>query len=159
MENELQDVDMTQQEHQPKKDLEHEHNDIESQFAEWMKNPLISIALTDPRLCRFIADLLSGQNAELSAKRNFPQKPPEMPASVAEKFGMDERTAAEVGKAGLAVMSCDWNDKAVEILLKAVNHDRHVDDADSNGYIRGRNEAIDMKRHRHSFKQIGNTEA
>ncbi len=159
MENELQNDNMSPQGHQPENDLGIEHNDIAKQFAEWMKNPLISIALTDPRLCRFIADLLSGQNAELSAKRNFPQEPPEMPASVAEKFGMDDETATAVGKAGLAVMACDWNDKAVEILLKAVCHDRHVNDADSNGYIRGRNEAIDMKRHRRTLKQIGSSEA
>lgn len=153
MENDQQDTTVTQQESLC--DYNHEkpeHNNIATQFAEWMKNPLISIALADPRLCRFIADLLSGQNAELSAKRNFPQEPAEMPASIADKFGMDAETATAVGKAGLSVMSGDWSDNAVGILLKAVNHDKHVKEAESDGYIRGRNEAIDLKRHRRMFK-------
>ena len=152
MENESQNAEVTQQPPSNDNQEKTERNDIETQFAEWMKNPLISIALADPRLCRFIADLLSGHDAELSAKRNFPQEPPEMPASVAKRFGMDDETANAVGKAGLAIMSCDWNDKAVKTLLRAVNHDRHVEEAESNGYIRGRNEAIDLKRHRRVFK-------
>lgn len=121
-------------------------NDFAAMFARWVDNPLVAIALKDPRLCRFIADLLAGDDAGCAAHRNFPQPPPQMPACTAARFGLDEAAAQEVAALGRTVMACDWSNAAVEILLKAARHDADVRDADAAGYLRGRNAAIEARR-------------
>lgn len=121
-------------------------NDLAALFARWVDNPLVSIALRDPRLCRFIADLLAGDDAGCAAHRNFPQAPPQMPADAAARFGLDEDSARQVAENGRTVMVGDWSDEAVGILLKAARHDADVRDADAAGYLRGRNAAIEARR-------------
>ena len=54
--------------------------DFAGQFARWLNNPLVSIAMTDARLCRFIGDLIAGDNADSAVARNFPHRLPEKPA-------------------------------------------------------------------------------
>lgn len=120
-------------------------NDLAALFARWV-NPLVAIALKDPRLCRFIADLLAGDDACCAAHRNFPQAPPQMPADAAARFGLDEDSARQVTENGRTVMAGDWSDEAVGILLKAARHDADVRDADAAGYLRGRNAAIEARR-------------
>lgn len=121
-------------------------NDFAAMFAQWVDNPLVAIALKDPRLCRFIGDLLAGNDAGQAASRNFPSPPPQMPACTAARFGLDEAAAQEVAALGRTVMACDWSDEAVGILLKAARHDADVRDADAAGYLRGRNAAIEARR-------------
>ena len=121
-------------------------NDFAALFARWVDNPLVAIALKDPRLCRFIADLLAGDDAGCAAHRNFPQAPPQMPADAAARFGLDEDSARQVAENGRTVMAGDWSDEAVGILLKAARHDADVRDADAAGYLRGRNAAIEARR-------------
>lgn len=121
-------------------------NDLAALFARWVDNPLVAIALKDPRLCRFIGDLLAGNDAGQAASRNFPSPPPQMPACTAARFGLDEAAAQEVAALGRTVMACDWSDEAVGILLKAARHDADVRDADAAGYLRGRNAVIEARR-------------
>ena len=121
-------------------------NDFAAMFARWVDNPLVAIALKDPRLCRFIADLLAGDDAGCAAHRNFPQAPPQMPADAAARFGLDEDSARQVAENGRTVMAGDWSDEAVGILLKAARHDADVRDADAAGYLRGRNAVIEARR-------------
>lgn len=121
--------------------------DFAAQFARWAENPLVSIAIADPRLCRFIGDLLAGEEASNAARRNFPQPPSEMPADVASRFNIDEATARQVEQQGHTVMG-GWSDAAIQILLRAVNHDNDVSAAEEQGYIRGRNSAIETLRRR-----------
>ena len=65
-------------------------NDFAAMFARWVDNPLVAIALKNPRLCRFIVDLLAGDDADCAAHRNFPQAPPQMPADAAARFCLDK---------------------------------------------------------------------
>lgn len=129
-----------------------ESEDFATQFARWAENPLVAIAIADPRLCRFIGDLLAGEDATNAAWRNFPKPPAAMPDDVAQRMGIDEATMWLVEQQGRTVME-GWSDKAVEILLRAVAHDDDVRAADEQGYIRGRNSAIEALRRRttHSF--------
>ncbi len=122
--------------------------DIASQFAQWLDNPLVEIALKDPRLCRFIGDLLSGENADCAAHRNFPQPPAPMPSDVAARHHLDDDTAQRIAQMGRTVMQGDWSDTAIGILLQAARHDADVADANAAGYLRGRNAAIEVKRRR-----------
>lgn len=127
--------------------------DFAGQFARWLNNPLISIAMTDARLCRFIGDLIAGDNADSAVARNFPHRLPEMPADVATRHHLDEDASQAVSKLGQTVMKGDWSDAAMNILLRAARHDDDVKNAEAAGYLRGRNEAIEVHRRKqiHSY--------
>ena len=133
-----------------------EKADFAGQFARWLDNPLVSIAIAEPRLCRFIGDLLAGEDTECAVKRNFPQVPPLMPDGIAKEYGMDEATARQVADCGLEIMKGDWSERAVKILLQAVNHDSDMKEAEETGYLRGRNSAIEahMRQRTTKFRPI-----
>lgn len=120
--------------------------DLATLFADWIGNPLVAIAISDPRLCRFIGDLLDGNSADCAVRRNFPQQSHKMPEDLPTRFDMDENTASQVAEMGHKVMAGDWSDEAVNILLRAARHDDDVKNADNAGYIRGRNSAIEIRR-------------
>ena len=76
-----------------------------------------------------------------------------MPADVATRHHLDEDASQAVSKLGQTVMKGDWSDAAMNILLRAARHDDDVKNAEAAGYLRGRNEAIEVHRRKqiHSY--------
>lgn len=130
--------------------VETEQEDIASQFEKWMKNPLVRIAVKDPRLCRFIGDLLDDVPADRAVATNFTPDMTitELPQSL---FGAEKLSRKIKDKVLDAYNLCRTEiptTEAVEMLVKAVEYDNAVDEAYNKGRIDGRNEIIGEYRKR-----------
>ena len=65
-------------------------------------------------------------------------------AAVAERLGLDENAQEHIGRLWRPMRAASVPDEVVALLAKALHHDEDVANADAAGYLRGRNESIDV---------------
>ncbi|MEF9923423.1 MAG: hypothetical protein RR854_02475 [Muribaculaceae bacterium] len=130
-------------------------------------NELFNLIFKDARICHFVADLIAGMSVDDAAKRNFvpTQNVLQIDDAIAKEVCDAMKWAPEmwdsVSHAATAtyyqIMNGECSAPVITLLCKGIDYDCAVLNAENMGYVRGRNEKIELLK-RSDMASLSNTE-
>lgn len=158
-------------------DIEQESTDSEEEtvLISQLENPLekkddiFQLIFKDARICHFVADLIAGKPADDAAKSNFATSvvTPQIDEATAKEVcdamqwvpEMWDSMSKDINEAYSHIMNGDCSQNTIMLLCKGNNYENAILDAEQKGYVRGKNEKIELIKqegtrifHSNSFK-------
>lgn len=126
---------------------------IENDFAAALQNPVLNILFQNPSLTGIISDIYAGNDFESAVSRNIKgwkkiKQIDILPIEIA-----DEDTRHKTMAICQNYSNGEIDNELIEIIRKGIEYDSDLEAARNEGYLKGKNERIDIMRAPHIERQ------